>query len=253
MLGLFAGLIILAGLFAAVRNRTLRFAAKTGWLCFALLVLVIVMPTSVLGIWGLHLRFLPILIILVAACALPTLNLTQTQQRRAGFIAAGLGAILFINGALQMSKIDSVTSQTREILSVVPQGSTVLTSVSGEHLDYAPIMNASATVVIDRSGYVPGLFTNTSPVDIAPAYAGLHMPQSQPLLPTELENFAVRAPVASKNGFWNLGYAFAWPETFDYLLYYKAESDPALTLSSVCAVQSSPTLILYATQPCALN
>ena len=250
LLGMLSGLIMLGAIFFLVRNKWLEFAPKTGWLCLAFLGLVILMPTSVLGIWGLHLRVLPMLIILIGACAVPTGIFTPPRQQVLAITATAFAAIVFTNGAYQMAKIDTVVTDTRALLENVPRGSSVLSAIASDDVPYAAIMNASATVVIDRSGYVPGLFTNTSPVDIAPAYADLHMPQSQPLRRDQALRFATREPTTSENGYWNLAYAYGWPQTFDYLLYYKAKTDPAMTELDLCRIAQTSQIILYATEPC---
>jgi hypothetical protein len=253
LLGMLTGLILLGGVFFVVRKKWIIFAPKTGWLCLAFLGLVILMPTSVLGIWGLHLRVLPTLIILIGACAIPTADFNPPRQQVIAITASAFAAILFTNGAYQMAKIDAVVTDTRALLENVPRGSRVLTAIASDNVPYAALMNASATVVIDRSGYVPGLFTNTSPVDIAPAYANLHMPQSQPLKRHQMLTNAHHMPSDARNDYWNLGYADGWPQTFDYLLYYKSETDPAITELDLCPVAQTPRIILYATKPCTRN
>ena len=249
-LGVFAGLAVLGGLYFSIRSGWFKFASGMGWLCGAVLGLVVLMPTSVLGIWGLHLRFTAVLIILVGACVQVTPAFSLSRQRLVSVVVGALGFSLIVNGAVQMARIDAIVKETRAALDSVPRGSTVLIGISSENIHYAAVMNAAASIVIDRSGYVPGLFTNTSPVDIHPDYAARHMPQSQPLTPAELTLAASREPIPSQNGYWSLAYARGWTETFDYLIFYQLAEDPPFRMEEICAVRRTEDIVLYTAQAC---
>ena len=74
--------MVLAGL--ALRNKWCVFAPKMAWICAAFLALVILMPTSVLGIWGLHLRFSSTILILFGASILPSATVTAPVRNLYG-------------------------------------------------------------------------------------------------------------------------------------------------------------------------
>ncbi|MEO0548730.1 MAG: hypothetical protein AAFZ91_02330 [Pseudomonadota bacterium] len=235
----------------AVRNQWVSFAEKSGWLCAAFLALVILIPTAVFGIWGLQLRYTAPLVILFGAAIVPSTAFTARLQHSTLAIFACVGAIVFTNGALQMAKIDGDWRRLQSTLQSVPEGSKILSAYSSQDIETAFTMHAASMAVIERSAYVPNLFTNTSPVDVLPGMVDLHMPQAYPLLPEALSARAAAPPQPSTNGYWSTAYANRWPETWDYLLYFKSSDDPGLSGFPVCEVDASATVILYKTGPCA--
>lgn len=249
-LAMFAILALCVFAWVALRHGWIRFAPGMGWVCAAFLALVILVPTAIFGIWGLHLRFVAPLVIVVAASVVPTAAFTPRLQQisLAGFGA--IGVALFANGAVQMAHIDRQAQTLRTVLSELPAGAKVFAAVAAEEHEPAFALHAVAMATIERSAFVPGLFTNTSPVDIQPQMADWHMPQGRTYLGVELAALAAQPRQSSANGYWSEAYATAWPEAWDYLLYFKAPTDPGLTDLPVCEVKSTPTMILYATAPC---
>ena len=140
--------------------------------------------------------------------------------------------------------------EKRTVLNELPVGAKVFAAVAAEEHEPAFALHAVAMATIERSAFVPGLFTNTSPVDIQPQMADWHMPQGRTYLGAELAALAAQPRQSSANGYWSEAYASAWPEAWDYLLYFKASTNPGLTDLPVCEAKSTPTMILYATAPC---
>lgn len=251
LLALLAVLAVAGFFWATVRQGWVSFAANSAWLCAAFLTLVIVIPSSIFGIWGLHLRFTAPLLIVAAA----SINITQDFPARlkpalaSGF--AVLGALLFANAGLKMSAINSQATALRGQLAEVPKGAKVL----GVYVDLSSgtafNTHALSLAVIERAAYVPNLFTNTSFVDVTPAMVDLHMPQANPVFAKDLATLATRPRIASENGYWSTAFANDWPEQWDYLLMFKTAEQPALSDLPVCAVSATPEIILYKTEPCA--
>ncbi len=244
-LGLAVAFITIALVGFGLRNRWFRFAPNMAWVCAAFLALNILMPTSVLGIWGLHLRFTNIALIIFAASVVPAPAFSAGARRIYAAVFCLLATASLVNGAYQMARIDQQARDTQAIFASLPVGSKLLSAFSGDGVDYAFVMNASAMAVIDRSAYVPGLFTNTSPVDIRPEMAALHMPQSQPLSVEYLTWAATMTLPPSQNGYWSLEYARGWPEHWDYLVYFKTPDASGLTDLPLCQIAANPDLILY--------
>lgn len=232
------------------RQKWLAFAPKTGWLCGAFLILVIAMPSAIFGIWGLHLRFTGLLFILLAASVTPTEVFSETARRRISQAFAVIAVLAFANGAAQMIVVDRQFDDLKRVLADLPEGERVLHVLSDPGHDSAFTAHASALAVIERSAYVPNLFTNTSPVDVTADMVDWHMPQAKPLFAEDLAELAAKPAVASRNGYWSLAFAHGWPDRWDYLLYFKSSDGAGLTAAPVCEVSATPEIILYKTGAC---
>ncbi len=248
--GLTAAAVLICFFWAAIRQKWLVFADKTEWLCMAFLALLVVMPTAIFGIWGLHLRYTGLLVILAAACAVPSAGFPRKAQTAslAGF--AAIGAIGFANGALQMAETNALNETLKNVLSAMPRGAKLLTVYSESEIETAFTAHAGSLAVIERSSYVPNLFTNTSLVDVTPAMVDLHMPQAKTPIASELAGLATRPPRASRNGYWSPDFAASWSTRWDYLLFFKAPEDHGLEGFEICKVSATPEIILYQTSPC---
>ena len=251
LIALAASLSVIAFFWVAVRQKWIKFADKAGWLCAIFLVLVVLMPTAVFGIWGLHLRFTAPLLIIAAASIVPTAAFAPRAQT---IVAAGFGLMLAMsigNGAIHMAQNDRQAEAFKPLLAELPEGAKVLSVFAEPEVDSAFTAHAATLAVIERAAFVPNLFTNTSPVDVTSNVVDLHMPQSLPLLVGELDYWAQKPAVKSANGYWSPGFASDWPERWDYLLLFKGDLDVDLSGHPVCAVSATPEIILYKTEPCA--
>lgn len=251
VIALAASLSVIAFFWIGVRQQWFAFADKAGWLCAVFLGLVVLMPTAVFGIWGLHLRFTAPLLIVAAASIVPTaaLSVRARSTMVAGFslvFAASIG-----NSAIHMAENDRQATAFKPILAEIPEGAKVLSVFADPEIDSAFTAHAATLAVIERAAFVPNLFTNTSPVDVTASMVDLHMPQSLPLLIGELDYWAQKPPAPSRNGFWSPDFASNWPERWDYLLLFKGQREIDLANQPVCAVSATPEIILYKTEPCA--
>ena len=233
-----------------IREGWLQFAPKMGWVCGAFLALVILVPSAIFGIWGLHLRFVAPLIILVAASVTLTPKFETIHRSVCASVFAVLGGAMMINGAVQMARLDAQAGALSSVLADLPEGATVLNVFSDPGADTAFTSHAASLAVIERSAFIPNLFTNTSPGDVTSQMVDLHMPQALPAMADNLSIHASRPAAESQNGYWSPYFADAWPERWDYLLVFSTPDFTGLEDLPVCAVSTTDGIFLYKTQPC---
>ena len=236
--------VALACLFLlGLRLGFLKMEQRMAWVCLGLLVLIIAMPTTILGIWGLQFRYQAALVILAAA----SVRIVPGHERVARQVAvavAGLLAAVYVNAALQLSRIDGVARSSRDLLAHVPEGARILPA-RAEGSDPLITFHAASVAVIDRSAYVPNLFTNTSPVGVRPEMRAQHMPQAEPLLEEELAVSAERELPQAANGYWSHSYYFGWPSHWDYVVYFRSTPEERLSLPLLCLEAEVSNAILY--------
>ena len=245
---LIAGLVtsvIIVLCFFGIRNKWVEFADDMGWLCAALLALVVLMPTTIMGIWGLHFRFTALFLIVFGA----SVRIRQGLPKRTSKILTALClSALFLtysNGAVAIAKTDQTADEFRLFLKDLPQGSKLLVSFSSADAISAFSAHGASMAVIERQAFVPNLFTNTSPVDVTPVMSDYHMPQSQGFSPDELRMIATANVMPSANGFWSTGFANDWPRRWDYIVLFRTPDYPGLEDLPVCEVSAIETAILY--------
>lgn len=241
---------LLCAFILAIYKGWISFAPKTLWLCSALLALVILIPTAIFGIWGLHLRFTAPLLIVVAASIAPAVPVPARLRTVLSLAAAAPLALLFANAGTQMQQVDRQSQALRAQLVDLPKGSKVMAVYADEQSGNAFTVHGVSLAVIDRAAFVPNLFTNTSFVDVTPQMVDLHMPQAWPIGAKDLATLADRPAIASENGYWSKDFANDWPRRWDYLLMFKTPAQEGLTDLPVCAVSATPEIILYKTEPC---
>lgn len=253
LLAFAAALAIIAFAWIVIRMKWVQFAEKTDLLCAAFLGLVILVPTAIFGIWGLHLRFVAPLVIVFGACVTATPAFSLRARQISGGALGVFAALIFANGAMQLATVDRQSRALQGLLAEMPAGAKVFSAISS--LDVAPAFtpHAVSMAVIERSAFVPSLFTNTSPVDIVPEMADWHMPQARLYFDYELGKLADLAPESSKNGYWSEAYAYSWQDRWDYLIYFKFPHEDGLSDVPVCEVKSTPQIILYSTGACPEN
>lgn len=235
---------LISAFWIGTRRGILWIEPRMMWVCGGLLALIILMPVSAAGIWGLHFRYPAVLIILTAASI--RLN-PDFDSRTRTFITVGaitLLAAVFVNAAVQMAGIDRNAGMLRQLLATVEKGARVLPA-RDEDPNRLVTLHSNAMAVIERSAYVPGLFTNTSPVDVSVAMRPLHMPQSSPLTTGELKASASLELPESKNGFWSLRYYFGWPGHWDYIVYFRSSPRDSLRLDNLCPQAETENAVLY--------
>ncbi len=244
MFGRLVTIAFIAAVFMGLRRRLLRIEPRMAWVCAGLLFLVLVMPTSIFGIWGLHFRYPAVLIILVAASLRLDDAAGESVIRPAAIGTAALLIAIFANGTLQMASIDRQARELRSVVAQLPKGARLLPARDAQ-ADLSFALHSAAMAVIERSAYVPNLFTNTSPVDVHPQMRAQHMPQAWPLLKEKLVRSRELALPQAENGHWSPHYYYGWPQYWDYVLFFRTKADQALDIASLCPVAERPKIVLY--------
>lgn len=191
----------------------------------ATVVLVLVTPATFLGIDLLHIRFgaIPAAVLLGGA----SLTLAGQSRIRHFLVAfALLFAVQQVAVHVEMAALDRQQRQVRDAVNHLPRGSRVLIGASDVR-QFQPLLHTASLVVIEVDGYVPTLFTNTSPVAVSSVAAPIHRPQAVPVTAGDLiEGQSDRRPaLVFENG--QDDYFHGWPFTFDALLWLSAEGAPA--------------------------
>lgn len=220
-LGVMVGGLLMVGLVAGGRPPPERLT-----LLIAVAALVALCPLQVKGIWGLHLRYGPLLLALLAAAVPPP----EPGRRRRLLMVAGLAAlVVWGNAGWRMAHTDRQHDQLMAAFRHLPEGSRLIAGASedfsGRRLTL--MLHAVGLAVIARQAYVVDLFTNTSPVKVVPDLESLHRPQAWPLSAGELAAGLDRplGPAAANptaTVYWN-----DWPAHFDHLLWF-GDSPPDL-------------------------
>ncbi|MEP9387074.1 hypothetical protein [Mesorhizobium sp. KR9-304] len=236
-------IVLVCVFWLGLRRGVLAMEPRMVWVCGGLLALIVALPTTVLGIWGLQFRYQAVLIILAAA----SVRVAPGHDRLARQVAVAatlLLAAVYANGAFQMARIDGFARANRDLLAGVSEGARVL-SAGHEEADPLLAFHAAAIAVIERSAYVPNLFTNTSPVGVRPEMRAFHMPQAWPLLEAQLAASASLEPPGSANGYWSPEYYYGWPRHWDYVVYFRSTPEQSLSHPFLCRQAEVPGAVLY--------
>ncbi len=233
-----------SAVFLGLRRGLLSIDPRMVPVCLGMLLLIVLIPVSLFGIWGLHFRYSGVLVILAAASLRVSPDAGHRIARPAMQAAAALVCAVFANGAWQMAENDRQSRALRTVLAAVEPGSRVLPARHAE-ADLAFAGHSVAMAVIEKSAYVPNLFTNTSPVDVRPEMKALHMPQSWPVLRQELEGARRNGLPTPENGHWSSSFFYAWPKNWDYVLYFRAAANQSLDIAGLCPVAEAENLVLY--------
>lgn len=221
----------------AIVTRSIKLVPEMRWPLAAMAVAALAMPNWLSGSWSADIR-LPI--------ALPFVIIASTQlqapwRRTIGVFAVSAAMLL---GARVWSVTESWRSydqqftEFRTAARAISPGSRLLivetfpipedaTAVADLPQEFARryvqnYWHLPALAVIDRSAFIPYLFTGWTPVQPHPRNAGLFQTQSTPLTPEELnESVASNRPEAywaTPNFLGEVPYWREWPKTFDYVL-----------------------------------
>ncbi|MEM6463050.1 MAG: hypothetical protein AAF724_14145 [Pseudomonadota bacterium] len=244
LLGIVITFAAIMAVYMGLRGRVVSIEPRMAGVCAGMLFLVLAMPTSILGIWGLHFRYPAVLVILVAASLHMNTDLGKSRIRLAAIAVSALLLAGFANATFQMQSIDRQTRELSALLSGLPQSARLLPARSADaELSFA--LHSAAMAVIERSAYVPNLFTNTSPVDVHPKMLAQHMPQAWPLLEEQLLSTRDLTLPAPGNGHWSRSYYYGWPKHWDYVIYFRTAANQALQIDGLCKVDEREAFALY--------
>lgn len=246
-------LVLLALLFLSygvLRHRVAELDRRLLPLVLAMAVLCAVMPSMVLGIWGLDFRY-PFVALLLLLAAVRF----RGRPRRAGAMKAGilsLAAIAMVAGAIQFAETDRKQQELRRALTLAAPGGALL--VAGDYdpdcRDCFPAwidqLHVGALAAIERQMFVPLLFTATSFVSAAPARHDLDVPYGMPVSREALIEGRYR-PLPQRglaHDPWH-PYWHSWDENFDYLLWLRSDARPLTGIAGLERIATGEVFELY--------
>ncbi|HVH75913.1 MAG TPA: hypothetical protein VM755_13445 [Stellaceae bacterium] len=238
------GLLAVAFLGLALPSRSLRVAAQFRIPLAGLALAALVMPNVLSGSWGADMRLpvaLPFLLIaasrftapqpraavIFAAFALAVLGLrvwsvTQSWRDYDGRFAEFRSAARVIAPGSRLMIVERLASGRIMPLVGVPAGFAVLQRVAFIHM--------AALSVIDRSAFVPYLFTGWTTIAVAPGNRRIAQRVGLPATPGELrksadpetsEKLDTGPDIYGERPYWR-----DWPKRFDYVLWIDFGSPP---------------------------
>ncbi|MEQ1929936.1 MAG: hypothetical protein ABL957_05305 [Parvularculaceae bacterium] len=213
------------------------------------LALVVLLPEHLFGIWGLHFRYGAIFVVLLGA-SLRFRGPAPGARVATAALVVGVLALQLHNGWSKIAHTDDYLGEVRAGLASMPEGARVLQSFDPS----APLRrgtHAGALAVIEKDAYVPSLFTNTSPVGVAPEMRALHLPAGYRLSLGTLAAAADSPLPPAVNGVWSEAYYFDWPRRFTHVLHMKAPDGSAPDLAGACFEAGGRFYALFRTGPCA--
>lgn len=233
-----------AGFGLAFRCGALVIDRRMAVVCAAVFALMMATPEHVAGIWGLHFRFGPALLILLAA----SVRFAPGAVRAPAIGAGLLGAVLLAqvhHGGSKMAAADAFHDRLRADLAALPEGARLLQAFEGG-MRLRLANHAGALAVIEADAFVPTLFTNTSPVGVRPEWRARHLPAGRtPDIP-DLDRAANAPPPIAENGLWAQNYYDAWPAAFTHVLYMRKTGGPPPPLAHAAPLLVRPDYVLYA-------
>jgi len=231
-------LVLLASVWLLCRSSagvTLASPARAPLLVTALAALV--MPTYLSGVWGVHLR-LPT----VAACLLvAAVEFRRMPWRPMPFVVGATLILLVIRTgeiAFEWRAFDRTVAELRQAVTVIEPGARLLpveddSALSPNMSPLYPMQHwhLPALAVIERSVFLPTLFTGHTTIDTAPALRAIDTPVGDPISPALLamgaDPAASPVPLGYSLEHYMRAYWIDWPRRFDYLLYIHFErSEP---------------------------
>lgn len=222
----FAGVVFIRGLF----SRTLAMAPETKAPMLALTAAAVAMPTWLMGTWGADLRLPVALAILLVATTRVDL---ENKAIHAGLAAVAV-VILSVRTATiaeQWRDYDREFAEFRLATTAIEPGSKLLvaTRAPAETLKHKPYWHMAAIAVIERSVFLPTLFTDRrrhsvlvkppydvlDAVDVTPLPVRMLVETSDPDRARQWRTVRLDRAV---NRYWT-----GWPEHFDYVLILDGE------------------------------
>lgn len=244
-------------LYGLVRNRSLSVAPSMRLPLAILLVVTLVIPNWLNGSWAADMR-LPV--------ALPFITIGASRCTMRGRAQVALATVALILLAVRIWTVsatwhayDKLYAEFRKSADVVDPGSRLLVveertpdgdrALSGIPPEFAQLHEPNfwhmpALAVIDRSAFIPYLFTGLTTIHPTARNAGLFETQGGPLTPAALWASASRrrmgALATTPNILGELPYSVDWPKHFDFVLWIDFGQKPAIdpTLLQPLAVGS---------------
>lgn len=224
---LYLFLLVLIFLVSGFALRELRVARGMRPMLAAYLIAAIAMPQWLSGSNGADLR-LPFILVFIGLASLQF----QPSDRRIAAIFAGIAAALF---AVRMNAISHELQaqhrnyqEFRQTLHSIPEGIRLLTVQEptpssarlADVIRHRQMTHMPSLAVIERSAFVPLMFTSYCPLRAASANAAIDSPQGAPITPSLLRDpLGPYEMPAGMTRYWS-----HWKTDFDYLLWIDGDS-----------------------------
>ena len=259
-------LVFCLGLTAtAIASRAFKLAPEMRLTLVAMILAAVAMPNWMSGSWLADIR-IPVAIpfVLIASSTLDT-----SRIRGAGWFAIAAVALLILR-VWAVSEgwhdTDARFAEFRTAARVIKPGARLLvvddTPKGEREADGAPSFLAerwdetyshmAALAVIDRSAFIPYLFTGWTSVAAAERNAGLFQSQAAPLSSAMLLEAASAAPgdprYAERDFLGEVPYWGGWPRHFDFVLWIDFTSPPPIYLGLLEPVTEGSFFRIYRVQ-----
>ncbi len=233
--------VFLGGFYFGLRKGVISLHRDLAFVAAGVMLLVLIMPTHVAGIWGLHLRYGGAGLILAAAA----IRFREPARASvAAIVFAGVIALLAANGAGHVLRTDRIQSDIREGLAGLPPGARVINATTPD-VGFEIGVHAASLAVIEADAYAPNLFTNISAVSVKPEMTALHMPQGKPHLVETLHAYRNEPLPQSENGRWSEYFYYGWPDHYTHLLLTRLPGEPGADLEGVSEVAAGKDFVIY--------
>jgi hypothetical protein len=158
---------LIAGLHLARRKKMLL-AENMALPLICLAIICLVMPNTLLGVWGVDFRLPPVLLMLLIAATQPETLMARPQQKMAAIMIATVVMARVVTVWPQLQQANRQFLEFKNATHTIAEGSRVL--VSGDDipgrlaLPERAYLNLALIAVIERNAFVPGLFTGNMQV-----------------------------------------------------------------------------------------
>jgi len=234
-LGVVTFLFVVALLVGGLATRSFRLDGRMAVPLVVLLIAMIAMPSWLFGSWGADFRIPPVL------CAIAVAS-TQFERRRRMLtdvfliVGAAMIAMRVVTMVGIVRKHDAQVAELRSAFAqVIPRGTRLLAARNFPHGDerkkvfWRIYHHVAAYAVIDRSIYLPSLFTDREkqPLLVTQRYRYMTTPSGNPVPDHGLRRGAdrvwsgrmfARPDPRGRNYYWTY-----WPDFYDYVVVFRLE------------------------------
>lgn len=230
-------------------------APSLKWPLIVVTVVALLMPAYLSGVWGTHLR-LPVIVgcLLIAVTRVP-----ESSWRPMPFLLCGALVLVLLRTFMITAEwrgIDGKFNEFRQKIASVERGTRLLPVSGGtaqqagkSPLYYMQFWHMASLSVIERSVFLPTLFTGHTMVDSSLAVRHLDTPVGNPVLPKFLASGADEAnspfPLGHEFERYVRAYWVGWPRWFDYALVIGFSDDANPSPEYLTPVRSGSFFAIY--------
>lgn len=248
-LAMFAFVLVL--LVRGLSTGRLDIAERLRFPIVILLLAAILMPSWLLGVWGVDFRLPLVLVCLIAAG-----SQVELPNRRMAVAVGAVGLALFAARIWTVCEIwrgyDAQYDEFRRAAQAIAPGARLLVVQQPREGRFdQPYWHLASTAVIDRSVFLPNMFKDRTaqPVHATQAYAAIDTPFGTPISP-EMLRLAAEDPALAKMAGMRLPtgnrvYFIRWQDNFDYVLYMHFGANENPMPSFLRHVQSGSFFDIY--------